>query len=621
MKIRYWVIFFLLFLSQPLFAIANDSNVVISQSRDDYEFTWKKANVQVKQYLTKSYFANFYGAKIPVREIYDDQTSIDELDFSINGDKPSSVKPRYSYFDIGDYYFSDVRVCAFELPLKAQGSFGFVSFKKTISDPRYFCRIYFSESYRVLRKEVNVKIPRWMKVELKEMNFEGYQISKSSAYDEENDADVYTYSVSNLPVIARETNSPGQSYIQPHILVLSKKADFGGNKRTYFNTLADQYAWYRHLTENISNDKAIVKAKALEITSGLNNDPDKVKAIFYWVQNNIRYIAFEQGIAGFKPDKADDVIRKKYGDCKGMANVTKELLKSLDFDARLCWIGTNDLAYDYSTPSFVVDNHMICALNFQSKMYFLDATEIYLGFNEYGERIQGRQCLVEDGDNYLLTKIPATTSSQNLDQEKRVMEISGMNFKGTAVHIWMGEEKQFILSQWNSTKKERTLELFKRYLSNGNNNYFLTDFKTSDVSNFDSVLAASYSIEHKNAVALFNKEYYIDLDFDKSFSDYIIDTSRRTFDFWFPYKMNINRETELVMPAGYHLKSVPGNLEIKNANYEFTVTYDIAAEKIVYKKLLIMKDIRLTKKMFSAWNKDIARLIASYNEQIVLTAK
>jgi hypothetical protein len=31
---------------------------------------------------------------------------------------------------------------------------------------------------------------------------------------------------------------------------------------------------------------------------------DKVKAIFYWVQNNIRYIAFEDGIAGFLPDKS-----------------------------------------------------------------------------------------------------------------------------------------------------------------------------------------------------------------------------------------------------------------------------------------------------------------------------
>ncbi len=45
-----------------------------------------------------------------------------------------------------------------------------------------------------------------------------------------------------------------------------------------------------------------------------------------------------------------------------MANLTKELLLASGFDARLCWIGTNHIAYDYSTPSMSVDNHMICAL-------------------------------------------------------------------------------------------------------------------------------------------------------------------------------------------------------------------------------------------------------------------
>ena len=91
-----------------------------------------------------------------------------------------------------------------------------------------------------------------------------------------------------------------------------------------------------------------------------------------------------------------------------MAHLTKELLKALGFDARLCWIGTNHIAYDYSTPSIAVDNHMICALLYQGKTYFLDATENYIGFNEYAERIQSRQVLIEDGDKYIYTKYTIT---------------------------------------------------------------------------------------------------------------------------------------------------------------------------------------------------------------------
>jgi transglutaminase-like putative cysteine protease len=86
------------------------------------------------------------------------------------------------------------------------------------------------------------------------------------------------------------------------------------------------------------DDKTELSQKANELTTGTTDDIQKIKKIFNWVQHNIRYIAFEDGIAGFKPAKANDVLHKKYGDCKGMANLTRGLLQSLGYDARLCWI-------------------------------------------------------------------------------------------------------------------------------------------------------------------------------------------------------------------------------------------------------------------------------------------
>ncbi len=613
----------ILFFPQASFSADKDSNVVVSASKELYEFVWQKSanNVQVKQSLNTSYYCNSYRTTIPVAEMYDNETSIDDVDFTVDGKKPKDIKPQYSYYSVDDIFYSDEHICFFPLPLERKGSSSTVSFKKTISDPRYFINIFFSEPYMVMNKEVNIKVPRWMKVELKEMNFKGYQISKSSHYDSGDDADIYTYTIKNLPAKENENDCPGPSYIYPHILVLSKEASVDNGKTTYFNTVADQYAWYHQLVSNIGSDEAAVKAKAQEITSGITNDLDKIKAIFYWMQNNIRYVAFEDGIAGFRPDKANEVIRKKYGDCKGMANATKELLKSLGYDARLCWIGTNHIAYDYSTPSLSVDNHMICALKFQGKMYFLDATENYLAFNEYAERIQGRQCLIEDGDKYILINIPSTTYQQNSDEEKRILSVNGTDLKGTATHEWRGEEKEYILTELNAVKKDKSEESFIRYLSNNNKDYILTDLKTSDVNNFDKNLTVSYSINHKNAVSSFGKDYYVDLDFGKEMNDYRFDTSKRDLDYWFPYKTNVIRETQLIIPAGYTVTSLPPSVEIKNANYEFTITYTQTPDKLIYKKNLIIKNTKLVKSEFTQWNKDIEKLDASYNEQIILTAK
>jgi hypothetical protein len=51
-------------------------------------------------------------------------------------------------------------------------------------------------------------------------------------------------------MMKQEKQAPGATYIIPHLLIMSKYADVGGDRLTYFNTLADQYKWYRQLYEN-----------------------------------------------------------------------------------------------------------------------------------------------------------------------------------------------------------------------------------------------------------------------------------------------------------------------------------------------------------------------------------
>lgn len=620
-KFLLFLLFANLLLLQNAFAYDNDSNILISESAEHYEFFKTKGNVAVKEDLSTTYYCNNYRTVIPVVEMYNNETTVDNVNADVDGKRMKDLKPVYEYYEVDDYFFSDQKVCFFQLPLEKQGSRSSVNFEKTITDARYFTVVYFSKQYAIGKKQVTFTVPRWVKAELKEMNFKNYDIKKTVVYDSKDDADVYTYTINNLPANENESNSPGPSYVNPHILILLKQATIDNGTKNYFNTVADQYAWYREIIGSLQNDENILKTKAQEITAGIISDTGKIKAVLYWVQNNIRYIAFEDGIAGFKPDKADEVLRKKYGDCKGMANLTKCLLKSLGYDARLCWIGTKHIAYDYSTPSLSVDNHMICALKYQGKLYFLDATETYLSFNDYAERIQGRQVLVEDGDKYILTNIPSPTFEQNLDDEKRHLTISGTDLKGNAIHEWKGEDQEYILSELNSLKKDKMNDAFTKYLSNDDKNYVLEDFKTSDISNYDKPLNATYTITHKNAVSSFDKDYYVDLDFDKEFSTFIFDTTKRKLDYWFSHKTNISRETELTIPEGFTLTSIPDNLDINTNNYEFKITYTKQPNKLIYKKTIIIKNTWLKKTDFSKWNEDVQKLAATYNEQITLTAK
>src|SRR5882757_8468019 len=216
-----------------------------------------------------------------------------------------------------------------------------------------------------------------------------------------------------------------------------------------------------------------------------------------------------------------------------------------------------------------VDNNVIFALLYQGKTYFVDATENYIGFNEYAERIQGRQVLIEDGDKYIYTKVPTTTYQQNLDAEKAVLTIKGSDLEGTVSHDWKGEKKENILYNLNSIKKEKSDEIFVRFLSDNNKDYHIAHLVATNLTDYDKTLNVKYDLKHSNAITTFGKELYEDIDNKKEFADFTFDLKERETDYWFSYKTNMQREVELTIPDGYTVTAMPPDVAVKNDDYEF----------------------------------------------------
>ena len=217
--------------------------------------------------------------------------------------------------------------------------------------------------------------------------------------------------------------------------------------------------------------------------------------------------------------------------------------------------------------------------------------------------------------------MPAETYAQNLDSEKRIFTINGTDLTGTVNEEWKGEEKENILYQLNYVRKDKSGDALKKYLANGNSDYKIADIKTSDINSIDGDLTASYTVTHANAVSSFNKDYYVDLDFKKEFNNASFDLDKRKLDYLFSYKTHIERITELDLPQGYKINSLPPDLSIKNNNYDFTITYIQQPGKIIYSKSIILKNTHLAKTNFKQWNDDIAKLTDAYNQQLVLTAQ
>ena len=600
---------------------ADDDNVSISNKYESYEYKiGNNQTVIVDAKASTTYRCDKFRTNIPIVETYNDNISITDVSIFADGKRIRYIKPEYTYHSVENIFYSDARLCRFVLPLTSKGSSSEVQFKISYNDPRYFARIWLQNYYRTDKHQVEIIVPRWMKVSVHEMNFSG-NISKEIIYDAKKDADIYRYNITGADALKHEEHAPGASYVSPHLLILNQYADTPAGRQVFFPGLDELYAWYRSLMQQVNNDEQLLKNKAVEIAKDCVTDIERIKSVYAWVQKNVRYIAFEDGIAGFKPDNAQEVLRKHYGDCKGMANLTKNLLTALGLDARVCWLGTNHIAYDYSLPSLVADNHMICAVMYEDSIYYLDATNRYLGFGQYPEHIQGRQVLIENGDKYLLERIPNVSYLQNTDKEIFRMEIEGNAIKGHAVNNIFGESKAYFMHGLNSFRKENQNEALMTYYSPGGDNFELTGWQHTGMDAHSPETTIEYDFKWKNAVQTFGEKQYIGIDFRKELLFSEIDTTKRKQDYWFPYRGHIVQKTELLLPDNSYVHSLPEALHIERDNYRFDISFIEENGKIIYSKELIMNHPYLSTGNFAQWNSDVGRLKKTYLEQIVISVK
>lgn len=613
-----------LMLALSAFAQTNEEdakNITLQEIKREFSFVAGNNDhpVQIKEESNLSYYCNSYRTSVQVAEFYNDMETIDDVNILVDGSKKHGIVPKHEFYEADGIFYSDARVCYFNLPLVQKGTVSKVRIRKTILDPKYFTSIHFLEPHPIADQEVVIRVPAWVKIDLKEFNLEKYNIKKTVTA--EGNETVYRFIMKNLPALKRESSAPGFTYYSPHVMVMCKYAEAKQGRQTYFNTLKDQYQWYRKLVLEIGNDMAPIKAQAAAVTKDAQTDEEKVKLVFQWVQDNIRYIAFEDGIAGFKPEKAQEVMRKKYGDCKGMANLTVEMLRALGLDARRCWIGTRHLAYDYSTPSLAVDNHMIAVWMKDKKPVYLDATEKYIGMGELAERIQGRQTMIEDGANYIIDKVPVMDAKQNTAFEKRKLAVDGSNLTGSVTQSWKGENKVMLLTGINSIKQEKREVVLSRYLSGGKNNYEIKTLEVKNLTDYNKDLTVQYDVTWKNVLADFNGESYLEIDNRRRFDDFKIDTSKRKLPYWFDFKNHLVFETELTIPTGKQASGLPAPLSIVRPGYLFSGSYTMNGSVLNYRCEIAFQQSELTPAQFTQWNKDVEQLKDFYNQQIVLTTR
>ncbi len=549
---------------------------------------------------------------------YDKYSSIQSFSSKNHKGRNEYVLPVCGNLQIDGIFYHDQEFCGYALDFNSFGETKSTTVIKRYDDIKYLTTYFFGEMYPILNREVEVIIPSWLDLELKEYNFAGNTIKKHETITDDGARHI-TYTIDKLDKSENEPSSPGASFVYPHILFLPKGYTVGKENRTIIRSKDDLYAWYYSLLDKDGENSQEINAFTKKLVADCKTEDEKIKKIYYWVQDNIRYIAFEEGIAGFKPEKAETVFNNKYGDCKGMANLLKAMLTSLGIDARLTWLGTNSVLYDYSTPALCSDNHVICTVLRNNEKLFLDATEKYCPLYGVAERIQGRQVLIENGADYIFDSIPKLSAELNAYNKEYRLAIQESKLIGNASYEINGERKTSLLSLYHGVEKDDKEEIIKGLLK-GNSNIVFSDLKLENTDNRDSTLYVNASVEIENEISEFNNELYISLDPFKSGKIFEMEKGRKS-DVYFHEKVNHWSRIILDIPKDMEVKYLPEELHVENDFFNCSIQYKLNGNKLLVDRKIRIPEGIVPVGAMDEWNQLQDQLKGHSKSQVILKQK
>jgi tetratricopeptide (TPR) repeat protein len=166
---------------------------------------------------------------------------------------------------------------------------------------------------------------------------------------------------------------------------------------TTFNSWEEVGRWYQNLEKDRRTPSPLVRAKAEELTKGLNTDLEKIEALYDYTAKNFRYVSLSLGSGRFQPHAADDVLRNQYGDCKDKNTLLESLLDAVGIHAAPALINSfRKLDPDVPSPSQF--NHVITTVMAGKDQVWMDTTTEVAPFRLLTYALRKKQALVIPSD-------------------------------------------------------------------------------------------------------------------------------------------------------------------------------------------------------------------------------
>lgn len=217
--------------------------------------------------------------------------------------------------------------------------------------------------------------------------------------------------------------------------------------------------WYEGLLTPVPRGAEAVRSKARELTAGIGagvgvgaaDKRRRIEALAGFARRQVRYVAVEVGIGGYRPHSPQQVMERLWGDCKDKALLLVDLLKEAGIEAYPALARLDpDGRVDRDFPSPYQFNHMIVAVPaaglglekdapVAGGYLFLDATQETGGLAWLQPAVQDQEVLVVRGGRGELVRTPVRNTQEGRRLDVALALAPGGEASGTARLEFSGE--------------------------------------------------------------------------------------------------------------------------------------------------------------------------------------
>ncbi|MCL2132124.1 MAG: DUF3857 domain-containing protein [Lentimicrobiaceae bacterium] len=517
-----------------------------------------------------------------------------------------------------DIFYHDTKEKVFLYPNLTLGAIIYCKTQHQLKEPRFFGTFFFGNFTAVENAELTVVCPDNVRFNYRLFGYDTANVKLTVTQKGTNK--IYHWQMNDVPKYYRTAAHVGMRYFLPHI-VLNLESHQPAKKpvQYFFPDVQHLFGWYVDMIKpSQTQADSAMRALTDSLIAPLNSDIEKVKAVYYWVQDNIKYIAFEEAYEGYIPRNPSDVFRWRYGDCKDMSFLLYTLLKPYDLHVVPAWVGTRSLPYKYTEmPSISTDNHQINVFEDKEKnIYFLDPTSKGLSINFPSGSIQGKQCLVyETDETYRILDVPTVQSCNNRDEILFNLTFSGDTLFGKGSYFADGYSSQRIIAaiQASGSRKQ---EMYEYLFSVGSNKFKLDTLYGLTMSR-DSGIRLNYSFTIPNYISSTKDEIYINLNLDKELTNARWE-QKYTVPMEYDYLTETTYITVFELPDDYILEHIPENMEIDNEIFSAGFVYELKDNAVHFKKYLINKKLIVPAELSDLYNETVEKVCKMYKQCVVL---